>query len=58
MSGRSSSTWLIRSSGNAIPGEALTLGSASAGEKRAPIPVVRLMTTGLPASRMRPTTSR
>jgi hypothetical protein len=58
-SGRSSSTCRTRASGVAmlVPGPPRA-GSASSGTKRAPGPVVRLMMTSLPASRIRATTSR
>ena len=59
MSGRSSTTWRTRSSGprSVEPGPAF-LGSAGSCSKRAPGPVVRLISTSVPLPRMRSTTSR
>ncbi len=59
MSGFSSTTCCTRRSAVIIPllGPAV-IGSAGSGTKRPPGPVVRLMMTGEPESRMRSTTSR
>ena len=54
MSGLSSTTWATRSAGERKPSNGLLV----PGAMRAPGPVVRLIRTSLPASRMRATTSR
>ena len=59
MSGLSSTTWRTRSSGDrsVLPGPGLD-GSSASCSKRAPGPVVRLISTSVPLSLMRSTTSR